>query len=259
MIQANLGGRMGNHMFQYAICRIIAEKNGFNFKIADIGEDRPPYEEDINHHIFTYFPKLDRGKVDGQIRQIYQEDSLQTFNKNIFNIPDFTKLYGYFQTEKYFDGYENNLKQWFSVESDPITESILKKYPIEEYCYTHFRCYVFGEGQTYISLKFYLDAFSKVKELNNNVKMLVITEDIKLTKKVFENVECEIISNDMMVDYKLLYFSKYCILSPSTFSWWAAWLSEKELTIAPEYWINYDSPEKGWFPSQIKSKKFIYV
>lgn len=259
MIQVNLGGRMGNHMFQYAVCRIIAEKNNLNFKIADIGEDRPPYEEDIKHHIFTFFPNLDKGRIDGAIKYIFQEESSQSFNPDVFHVPDYTKLYGYFQTEKYFEGFEEKLKEWFRLEKDEETQRLLEKYPVEEYCYIHFRCYVFGEGQTHISLKFYLDAFEKIREKNTNIKMLVITEDMELTKKVFKDISCEIISNDMMIDYKLLYFSKFCIISPSTFSWWAAWLSEKELTVAPEYWINYDRPEGGWFPSDIRSKKFIYV
>lgn len=259
MIQANLGGRLGNHMFQYAVCRIVAEKNNYNFKIADIGEETAPYPEDINHHIFTYFPNLDKGVVDGQIRHIYQENPQQYYDPNIFNIPDYTKLYGYFQTEKYFEGYEDKLKEWFSVEMDDITKNILNQYPVDEYCYIHFRCYVFGEGQTHISLKFYLDAINKVREVKPDLKVLIITEDIELTKRVFEHTNCTIISNDMMVDYKLLYFSKYCIISPSTYSWWAAWLSDKIITVAPNFWIYYDSPEKGWFPAEIKSKKFIYV
>jgi hypothetical protein len=259
MIQANLSGRLGNHMFQYAICRIIADRNNFNFKIAAIGEDNPPYAEDTNHHIFTYFPELERGIVDGSIKHIYHEDWSQSYNPSIFNIPDYTKLYGYFQTEKYFVGFEDSIKNWFKVNKDQTTLELLKKYPIDEYCYVHFRCYVFGEGQTHISLKFYLDAYEKIKQVNTNIKLLIITEDINFTKNIFKDIDCEIISNDMMIDYKLLYFSKYCIISPSTFSWWAAWLTDKEITIAPQFWINYDSPEKGWYPSEIKTKKFTYV
>jgi hypothetical protein len=52
---------------------------------------------------------------------------------------------------------------------------------------------------------------------------------------------------------------KVIVISNSTFSWWAAWLSEKEKTIAPKYWLNYNQPEKNWYPSEIQSEKFIYV
>jgi hypothetical protein len=37
----------------------------------------------------------------------------------------------------------------------------------------------------------------------------------------------------MMVDFKILYFSKYTIITNSSFSWWASWLSnDKEIVIA---------------------------
>ena len=33
MISTDLIGRMGNQMFQYSICRLIADQNGYNFHI----------------------------------------------------------------------------------------------------------------------------------------------------------------------------------------------------------------------------------
>lgn len=259
MIHGSFGGRMGNQMFQYAIARIIAEKNGYKFYLPNVGEPPFPHPEDPNHHLYNYFPNLDRGEIDGGLLYQYQENPQQIFDPNIFSIPNFTRIYGYYQTEKYFDGFEDKLKEWFRLDMDDVTKGLLEKYPVEDYCYIHFRVHVFGEGQTYISLKFYLDAIEKVKEINPNIKILVITEDVDITKNVFKDVECEVISNDMMIDYKLLFYSKYCIISPSTFSWWAAWLSDKYITVAPENWIYYDKPEKGCFPADVKSNKFIYV
>jgi hypothetical protein len=62
-----------------------------------------------------------------------------------------------------------------------------------------------------------------------------------------------------MVDFKLMYNSKYCILSNSTFSWWSSWLTEKEISIAPNNWLNYNNPELGFHPIDIKTDKFLYV
>jgi len=259
MIHGSFGGRLGNQMFQYAIARIVAEKNGYEFYLPQVNELPHPHPEDPSHHIFNFFPNLERGKIDGNLQYIYNENPGQYFDPNLFNAPNFTRLYGYYQTERYFEGYEDKIKEWFKLEADDKTSELLLKYPVEEYCYIHFRVYVFGEGQTYISLKFYLDAMDKIKEIKPDIKFLVITEEIPKAEEVFKDVDCEIISNDMMVDLKLLYFSKYCIISPSTYSWWAAWLTDKYITVAPMYWIYYDKPEKGWFPCEIKSKKFIYV
>ena len=47
---------LGNHLFQYCICRIVAMKNGYNFFI--------PYSGKLKE----CFPNLDLGVSDGIIR-----------------------------------------------------------------------------------------------------------------------------------------------------------------------------------------------
>ncbi len=86
---------------------------------------------------------------------------------------------------------------------------------------------------------------------------MVITDDIDDAKVFFKDTD--IISNDIMVDFSLLYSSKYCIIPNSSFSWWAAWLSDEKITIAPVRWINYNNINSGFWPSDVASKKFTYV
>ena len=38
-----------------------------------------------------------------------------------------------------------------------------------------------------------------------------------------------------------------------------SWLSNKEISVAPNYWLNHNKPELGFYPIDIKSEKFIYV
>jgi hypothetical protein len=262
MIEARLGGRLGNQMFQYSIARIIADKRKYNFYIPGIGSNPLPYEEDPSHHIHKYFPNIDMGIKDGNCTSNYQESSNQSYNPNIFNVSDYTRICGYYQTDKYYVGYEDQIKEWFRIEMDNDTKMLLDKYPIEDYCYVHLRAYVFGETdhlgrKTHTSEKYYRDAIDRIKKEKNDIKFLILTDDIRVAKNVLP--EYEIISNEMMVDFKMLYYSKYCIMSCSSFSWWAAWLSDKYIAVGPENWINYDLPHLGCFPIDIKTNKFVYV
>jgi hypothetical protein len=253
MITIDLIGRLGNQMFQYAVCRTVAERNGYKFYIP----------QDKNNHgqnISNYF-SIDMGINVGNIQHRFGEDhTKQQFNPQIFNIPDNTSIWGFYQTDKYFISNQENVKNWFKIEMNDSTKAILDKYPTSEYCYIHFRGTDYrnwDSGTRFLPKKYFEDAMAAVTSINVNIKFIVVTDDIDGGKEYFPG--CEIISNDMMVDFSLLYYSKYCIITNSTFSWWAAWLSDKDITVAPNNWLNYQMPHLGFYPVDIRVEKFKYV
>lgn len=253
MITIDLIGRLGNQLFQYAVCRTVAEKNGYQFYI-------PKNKNDHGQNISDFF-NLEMGLDDGSpMRYLFAEDhTIQKYNPNILNISDYTKIWGFYQTDKYFINNEKNVKEWFSIINDDKTKDILEKYPVDEYCYIHFRGGDYKDwegGKYFLPKKYYDDSINYIKSLNDNLKFLIITDDVELAKEFFD---FDIVSNDMMVDFKLIYNSKYCIIPNSTFSWWAAWLNTKEVTIAPNFWLNYNHPQLGFYPYDIKSDKFKYL
>ena len=246
MITPFLRGRLGNQMFQYAITRIIAEKNNYNFYI--------PKEKNGNGQNISDYFNLETGVIDGNIQRRYEENPDQNYDPNLFNIFDFTLISGFFQTEKYFLGYEEKIKDWFKVKKTNEIEELLNKYPINEYCYIHFRGGDYKDMPNWsLPKKYYDDAMNEIGDF----KFLVITDDIEFANNFFVGVD--IISNDIMTDFALLYYSKYCIIPNSSFSWWAAWLSDKTKTIAPLGWINYNKQDGTFWPSDVKTSKFIYL
>lgn len=255
MITIELVGRLGNQMFQYAVCRTIAEKNNYKFFISKENSGH-------NQNISNYFD-LDMGEYDGSnILYTYREDTLkQQFDANIFNIPDNTIINGYFQTDKYFYNNKDIIKTWFKIEKNNKVNLILNQYPIDDYCYIHFRGTDYKEwdgGKRFLPIKYFNDAIKLIKNYKNNIKFLIITDDIVSAKEYFS--EYDVISNNMLDDFKLLYYSKYCIIPNSSFSWWASWLSDnKIITIAPNNWLNYQMPEQGFYPYDIKVDKFTYI
>jgi len=242
----NIG--LGNHMFQYSLCRLVAHRNGYNFYIPHPG------------FLKIFFPHIDLGIKDGEIVNFFNDSEDQNYNPDVFNVSDFTHLIGYFQSEKYFRGYEDIVKSWFSFEMDDLTKSVLDKYPTDRYCYVHIR----GGDNRYngtdwlIPNDYYVKAFEKIRESKKDMLFVIVTDDIELSRQYFTDIDA--ISNNIMSDFKCLYYSKYSIISASTFSWWPAWLSEKKIVIAPKNWLNYNYGDKDYFfPADIKTEKFLYL
>jgi hypothetical protein len=241
-------------MFQYAVCRTVAEKNGYDFHIS----------RDENSHgqnISNYFD-IDMGVNENITNNTFSEDHrTQKYNPEIFNISDNTLIWGFYQTDKYISDNNEMVKKWFNIEIDDITNSILKKYPVDEYCYIHFRGTDYKDwdsGNMFLPFKYFRDSMYRVRKIKSDIKFIVVTDDKELASEYF--TDFLIISNDMMVDFKILYFSKYTIITNSSFSWWASWLSnDKEIVIAPNNWFNYNRPQFGFSPVDIKTKKFEYI
>jgi hypothetical protein len=110
----------------------------------------------------------------------------------------------------------------------------------------------------FLEKKYYQDSMNYVKEMIPNISFLIITDDVNDSKSLFPNIDC-ISSDDMKTDFLALLHSKYNIISNSTFSWWSAWLKEKEIVVAPNNWLNYNKPGLGFYPVDMKTKEFIYL
>jgi len=255
MISVFLNGRLGNQMFQYTICRIIAHINNYKFHIPRVGE---PSTEGIK--LIDYFPTIDLGEeTEYGIKYLFSEDhTIQSFNPRVLNLTDNTKIGGFYQSPNYFEEYKDIVREWFKLENDKLTNEILEKYPVDKYCYIHLRATDYKHHtHWYVDSSYYHNSIQYIKQQNPEMSFLVITDDIEESKKIFPEFDC--VSNDMMTDFKVLLNSKSLIISNSTFAWWPAWLTDKKIVIAPNNWLNYNKPELGFYPKDIKTKEFIYL
>jgi hypothetical protein len=235
MISIETKGRLGNQLFEYATCRSIAEKNNYNFYF-------------IIHPFWNQIKRfnLSSGKIDGNIKYQLNSDKCTKylFDNNklpdyYLNINDNTLLTGYFQRCEFFDFNYKNIKKWFDVNNlidMNHFNNLYEKY--KDYCLIHIRGTDFIGGNE-VPLSYYKKSIKHILEIDNNIKFLIVTDDITHSKKLFPDIEC-ISNSDYLIDYKLLQTSKYLISSNSTFSWWAGYLSEKaEKIIYPYGGLNY--------------------
>ena len=274
MITTNLTGNLGNHMWQYAVCRTVAEKLKY-----DWGINSSPTHDYHNGMNQMYFMDVDFGEPIENIQNTFNETwtdyqgiNITMMDNNIWNIPDNTKIFGHngalganLQSEKYFENYEDNVKDWFKInnEYENNYEKKLNELGIvldENTCVINFR------GGEYRSIphvvcrrEYWRDSINHMLSVNPNMKFVVITDDPQFANSYMPfHIPC--FHDEIGFDFYVINKSKWVILSNSTFGWWAAWLNNNaKLILAPKYWAAHNNSSGYWCVGECYTKSFHYV
>jgi hypothetical protein len=240
-------GHLGNQMFQYSAAKGIANKNNTNCIVASSKTFGSNY--DVKSKLDDYFVlECERGITNFPQ---YNESKFE-FDSNVFNLNFDVDLFGYFQSWKYFNDIETQLRKDFNFKSeiyDPSREQFDLMFGGTKVISMHIRRgdYVGNKTHPLQSLEYYEKALSKF----DNIPVIVFSDDLEWCnqQKMFEN-EKFFISNseDCGIDLCLMSFCNYHIIANSSFSWWGSWLAKSEKTIAPKNWfggscINYSTED----------------
>lgn len=184
------------------------------------------------------------------------------------------RAYGCFECSRYFDDIKQILKDEFTPKEPPRKENA-RLYDMisnsESVCVTIRRGNYMTDG---IREAFYLctpayfiDAMKVMKARVPNAKFFIFSDEPQWCK---ENIqfpfECEYESgNDPVWEkLRLMYSCKHFIISNSTFSWWAQYLSrnEKKIVIAPSRWRNGSYTwdiykDQNWLICDLESHKLV--
>ncbi len=168
--------------------------------------------------------------------------------------------YGRFEDIRYFDKIRDKLLEEIVPLEDELVENnslyeILKS-DLETVCISIRRGdYVSNEKNkkkyNICTKQYFEKAVEYVKQKMDNPVFIVFSDDIDWCKKnidFIETEECYFESgNDPVWEkLRLMYMCKHFIISNSTFSWWAQYLSrsKEKIVIAPEFWFNNETGNK---------------
>jgi hypothetical protein len=255
MVSVELQGRLGNHLYQYVMARVISEKLDYDFTIPN----GVPYGDKTvkGGWLGNKFFNCDMGIQPYRKQTNVFKEIGDKFNSEVFDIDNNTHLNGWWQSERYFEGFEGEIREWFKM--DTPTNNIID----DNTCVIHFRAQDAYLRDYLLPKKYFISAKEHINSrINKDIKFIVITDNKPLAKKYFPYDT--IYQNDMRTDFQLILHSKYKIISSSTFSWWASWLGllNSEIVIAPDRWLNYNynfTKDETFFPKDIKTKNFIYL
>lgn len=237
MITCELQGGLGNQLFQIATTTALALRNNdkacFDIdghKIGLQGRDAINYKENIFKNLLN--KKIDTENVFTQNGFHYEEIP---YSENL-------KLNGYFQSEKYFLDYRNEILNILKPTKE-IEEYIEKKYGDilnSKTCSLHVRHGDYLQLANYhppCSVKYYMEA---MKNFDSDTLFIVFSDDISWCKSVFKGGNFFFVDGEE--DYIDMYLMSKCndnILANSSFSWWGSWLNENEnkKVIIPSKWF----------------------
>lgn len=221
---SNLGkkGNLGNQLFQIASTIGIAQMNNQEYKF-------PTWE--YAKYFKNSLPSVDLNFFDEGLKRISEEK----FHFYYWKIEDdHVDINGWLQTEKYF--FKNDIQNVFLFKESfqiPLLEKF--KYIFEKRTILiSIRRGDFVNNPKYFQLtyKFYFLALLKNFPDWRNRNLIFASDDIAYCKFHFSFLPNSFFLEDLKAIEQLAVSTK-CddyIISNSTFSWWIAWLGEKEST-----------------------------
>ena len=252
-------GRLGNQMFQYAALKAISLKTGFECFLPNhlsIKSDGL-FDFTNNKWIEYKLDLLDGFNLKDKITNIlpkteYIEKSF-TFDSDVFNINDNTSIDGYYQSYKYFEEYENEIKNEFQFKSEIQQKCTLKISQYKNPVAVHVRRgdYVKHPGFWVVTPEYLENALQTFND--KKYTFLIFSDDIEWCKEIFPDEVIFIQEGSQFEDLCLMSLCEHNIISNSTFSWWAAWLNNNpnKRIVAPNNWYTepkplYDLYPKNW-------------
>ena len=277
MITTNLTGNLGNHMWQYAACRSISEKLGYEW-----GINPSPSHDYHNGMNQMYFMDVDFGKFpEGEFTEFHEkwttyrhmDDVNITFlDSRVYQIPDGTRMMGdngalggLYQCEDYLIDRKEEIIEWFKIK-----EEYKNKFDIElenskilldeNTCVINFRGGEYrGLANVILRKEYWRDSINHMLSLNPEMKFVIVTDDPECASS-FMPFSIPTIHGEIGLDFYIVNQAKWVILSNSTFGWWAGWLNTKaNKIIAPRYWSRHNISDGYWSTGESYTRGFTYL
>lgn len=285
-------GQFGNQLFQFNFCLNLVKPNE---KIFFIGFD--DLSKFIKKNKYFFFIKkknliiksivkfrplivniLSKLRI---IKTIIQHDSRNNIQeqKGLFNLITFVE--GHFENEKYINkNFKQHIKQSKIEDKAKKFLKDKKKNSKQKVFFIQIRLKdaVVGVDKNYPSvlpLSWFLKCKNILRKRYKNSLFIFLSDDVNFLKKNMKKNEVYVKDDNPFFSF---YIMKNCdggILSPSTFAWWAAYLSQKKNFLAPKYWhghrkrkfqpqnfetsfLSYKSVKKTEYLNQIRNENKFY-
>jgi hypothetical protein len=270
-IKVKLVGGLGNQLFIWATAFVISKKNHYSISFDATAcqqwgceLERFGIKIDIKPtHLSGVLPgKSSSNKTIDSVRFIrnkfrnlrigkyyWERDSI--FDPSIFSIKPGKVLCGYFQSYKYFIGFENEIQreliQGFQGGRDYI--DLLNELDGSQWVAIHVRrqdYVLMSETFGLTSETYFEESIRYVESLFPGIKKIAFSDDVTEARKILPCCDMYIGHNELASSVETLILmsnSSAIIGSNSSFSWWAAFLSNSpdDCKIFPEPWFRDES------------------
>jgi len=250
-------GRLGNQMFQYAALRGIADYHGYEWMV--------PVPNNYGTGNYGLFECFNMSSVSDKNFGIFSAQTNVTtgqfhFSEGFYKkCPDNVNIHDYFQTEKYFKGIEEQIRQDFTFNQNIVSdcEEIMKD--VGDAIFLHVRRgdYIATPNHHPVQpIEYYEEALSK---FDSDIPVLIFSDTLDWVReqKLFDSDRFLLSENHVKYPNKiklgdgsvqqslvpywdlcLMSMCKGAIIANSSMSWWGAWLQDGAgKVVAPEMWF----------------------
>lgn len=272
MIRIVLLGRTGNHLFQYALGRVLSEKHRVPlvldaswFNIRGWKEVshflRLPLKATIVRRVSPAARVLRRitGKhywEYGRFPFLREKPDDQSFDPSFLESPGDCALFGYYQCPRYFESIASELRTELNhlianaFPSGTWASAVTKaRETCQETVAVHVRRgdYLNHPAFLVCDVHYYRNAMNRMRALIPGARFFIFSDDPTWCRSEFREPDTEIIDSGIhaanpLHDLHLMSLASHHIIANSTYSWWAAWLGKKagQKVLMPDRWYARD-------------------
>jgi hypothetical protein len=291
MVIAFLSGGLGNQMFQFAAAKALALKKSQELKL-DISnyQNRQPGETIREYELAKVFAgpfelatPADLKEILGwkfifhqhpflrrilrklpQIEQNWIVEPDFSYWPDFFNLQPNCLLEGYWQSNRYFEDFSEDIKECFRFKMDSFSApEILESIENSNSVSIHIRRgdYVTDKNTAgfhgICDADYYLKAIEMIKKKTTEPRFFVFSDDLGAARELLKDLKNVFFVNANTADkshFDMMLMSRcrHHIIANSTFSWWGAWLNDnhEKIVIAPERWFASGLPDQDLVPKR---------
>jgi hypothetical protein len=271
MIIAKSDGRFGNQLFQYCGVLAVAQSHerivlfGFEDLQAFLGSNRAPRVTFAPKRVHLFFKEqlasLAAFRILGRIIQPPRPEHELVRERGLFNIAIFQG--GYCQNERFVTGVQ--ARAGFPSPADtfggraPGSEA-------RPTCFVHVRqgdynSWPSEKDAAALPLDWFRNQIDSIKTRLPQVRFVVFSDDLDFARQLCVDSSIEIYEGGWLDSFHFMSNCDAGILSPSTFSWWAAYFSRASGKggpfLAPEFWGGWRTLQ--WYPTGVKTSFLEYM
>lgn len=264
MIIVSINGGLGNQLFQYAFGKHLEHINQEDVFFDLSAFDGSNHRDFALNHFNIKIKKATQNKIPFIYRKNFKKFNLlaRTLNKLFYTRPIFTQnqfhfnpyflqkrrnayYWGYWQSQKYFEGVKNIIKKEliFKDGASVIDQQLFQKIQEQQSVCIHVRRgdYLGHSRLAVNELSYYKKAIEAICNKVQNPSFYIFSDDIDWCKEnlMINYPHTFVYTGDTYRDFRLMTQCRHNIIANSSFSWWGAYLGQNhdKIVISPKKWF----------------------
>lgn len=249
-------GRLGNQMFQYAALKALSLNKGFECFLPDHLKIKKDGAFDFTNNSWLEYKlelldcfNISCPVIENKLNTNFYEKDF-AYDPLIDLVSDNTGIEGYFQSYKYFESFEDQIRNEFIFKPEIMEKCKNNLLKFVNPISLHIRRgdYVNHPNFWTVTAEYLAEALEALPK--GNYSYLVFSDDIDWCKQIFNEDFYFMEGNSKFEDLCLMSLCKHNIISNSSYSWWAAWLNSNisKTVIAPKNWFTDPKPLCDLYP-----------